>query len=315
MSRTVLITGANSGIGKAAALQFAKEGYQVILACRNLKRGKIAQDQIKGESGNQKVDLMEVDMGNLEAIRIFCQTFKNRYKRLDILIHNAGCFNHGIKTYQRSVDGIELTFATNVFGPFLMTMLLKECLKESDDARIIIASSNNIQHFFDNRRKINFEGIVDALAYKGKYNAYKMYGDSKMAVTAVGIKMGEKLKEDEIMVNTLMISGAKMSKATLEKFTLFPWRMIAYMQNIVLKPTTYMANHYFQMATSHKFKGVTGKVVNGKGEIITSNPAKMGEMEGLIKGLIKGAYYPAYGEDYEVQERLWQLCEMVCFGG
>lgn len=135
-----------------------------------------------------------------------------------------------------------------------------------------------------------------------------------MAVTAVGIKMGEELKEDGIMVNTLMITGAKMSKTALAKFKLFPWRVIAYVENIVLKPPTYMANHYFEMATSQKFRGVAGKVINGRGEIISSNPTKMGEMKGLIKGLIKGEYYPRYGENVEVQERLWQLCEAVCLG-
>lgn len=66
-----------------------------------------------------------------------------------------------------------------------------------------------------------------------------------------------------------------------------------------------MANHYFNMAISPQFKGMTGKVINGKGEIISSNPHNMSEIKGLIEGLVKGEYYPAYGENIEVQENIW----------
>ncbi|MGL4343772.1 MAG: SDR family NAD(P)-dependent oxidoreductase [Cellulosilyticaceae bacterium] len=311
MGKIVLITGANSGIGRAAALQFAREGYTVVLGCRNLERGKEAQEYIIEESRNQSIDLMEVDMGSFESIRQFCEAFKARYRGLDILIHNAGCFNHGVKTYQQSVDGIELTFAINMCGPVLMTRLLKPCLEQSEDARIIIGSSNNILHFFDERRKIDFERIMDAASYRGKYDSYKMYGDSKMAITAMGIRLAEDLVKDGITINTLMIDGAKMSKTALEKFPLFPWRMMAYVQNVFLKSTEYMANRYFEMATEERFLGVTGKVVNGRGEIIPSNPPHMTEIECLVKGLMRGLYYPAYGDDLEVQEQLWKLCEQV----
>ncbi|WP_261178467.1 SDR family NAD(P)-dependent oxidoreductase [Anaerobacillus sp. CMMVII] len=96
--RIVIITGANSGIGKAAAIKFAKEGYRVIMACRNIERSKNAQEEIIAVSNSGHVELMELDVSSFTSIRHFCSDFKNNYEKLDILIHNAAYFNHGEKT-------------------------------------------------------------------------------------------------------------------------------------------------------------------------------------------------------------------------
>ena len=113
LGKTVIITGANSGIGKAAAIRFAREGYQVIIACRNLEKSKKAQQEIINLTDNRRVDLLRLDVSFFESIKYFCSEFKKGYQRLDILIHNAGYFKHGEKNYQLSQDNIELSFATN----------------------------------------------------------------------------------------------------------------------------------------------------------------------------------------------------------
>ena len=93
--RTVIITGANSGIGKAASLKFATEGHTVIMACRSLERGRNVQDWIVGASNNENVFLEELDASSSSSIRAFCTRYLDRYRKLDILIHNAAYIDHG----------------------------------------------------------------------------------------------------------------------------------------------------------------------------------------------------------------------------
>lgn len=100
---------------------------------------------------------------------------------MDVLIHNAGYFNHGITTYQFSPDGLELTFATNLFGPHLMTELLLEHLAKSDDARVLNAGSTNIKNFFDPKRAIEFDNLRGEQKERRSYSVYKAYGDSATA--------------------------------------------------------------------------------------------------------------------------------------
>ncbi|MEP0860276.1 MAG: SDR family NAD(P)-dependent oxidoreductase [Ignavibacterium sp.] len=157
--RIVIITGANSGIGKAAAIKFASENHTVIMACRDLTRSENAFKQAQKLSANSDVHLMRVDISSFKSIKKFAQEFKSKFNKLDILINNAAFFEHGKRGYQMSEDGIELTFATNTFGPFFMTELLKDFLSKSDDARILNACTENIMHFFDPKRQIEFDNL------------------------------------------------------------------------------------------------------------------------------------------------------------
>ncbi len=95
--KIVIVTGANSGIGRAAAIRFAEEGYKVIMACRCLEKSKKVQQEIIELTKNKDIDLLKLDISSFKSIEDFCSEFKGKYKRLDILIHNAGHFNHGEK--------------------------------------------------------------------------------------------------------------------------------------------------------------------------------------------------------------------------
>ncbi|MEX0771861.1 MAG: SDR family NAD(P)-dependent oxidoreductase [Balneolales bacterium] len=224
-NRNVIITGANSGIGKAAAVKFASEGYHVIMACRDLIKSKKALHEVVRISKNEFVELMEVDVSSFGSIRKFCSEFKQNHQKLDILIHNAGHFNHGMKTYQLSADKIELTFATNTFGPFLMTELLLDYLEKSDGPRVLSANTTNIKHFFNPKREIEFGNLQGEYKTSRPYNAYKMYGDSKMGLLLLTYKMAEKYKPSGVKVNSLMVPAVKVSEATLKRLNLYygPW--------------------------------------------------------------------------------------------
>ncbi len=152
--KIVIVTGANSGIGRAAAIRFAEKGYKVIIACRNLEKSKKVQKEIIQLTKNNSIDLLKLDVSCFKSIEDFCSEFKKSYKKLDILIHNAGYFNHGERNYQLSPNNIELSFATNAFGPFLMTQLLTDMLKKSEDARVLNSCTTNIRHFLNQNGKL-----------------------------------------------------------------------------------------------------------------------------------------------------------------
>lgn len=303
--KIVIITGANSGIGKAAAHLFAKGGHTVIMACRNLEKSQPVQQHIMEDSKNDKVELMELDMGSFASIRQFCTKVKESYERLDILIHNAAYFNHGSK-YRLSPDNIELTFATNTFGPFLMTELLLEHLKKSEDARILHASSNIVKHFFDPKRKIDFDRLIGEMKDTKGFSVYNMYSQSKAALVMLTFKMAEEYKEQGIKVNALQINGAKMSKETLQKVTA-GWRIIARIQNLYFPPAEKMADIYYHMCTSEEYQNITGKLINDKKEMMTrgvDSPSPLMQ----VKQLTGNSFYPNYVDQKENQEKIWGLC-------
>lgn len=306
----IIITGANSGIGKSAALKFATEGYIVIMACRNIGKSEKVQKEIIKVSKNNQVYLKEVDLASFKSIRSFCTNYKNEFDKLDIIIHNAAYFNHGEK-YRLSPDNIELTFATNVFGPFLMTKLLIDHLKKSKDPRILHASSNIIKHFFSPKKKIYFDNLQDEENDKGSHSVYKSYCDSKMALTMLTLKMAKEFGKDGIKVNALQVNGAKMSKETMKNFKPL-WRPIAWVQNIFFPAPEFMAKHYFDICTSDKFKNITGKLINHKQEIM--RPAEVDP--GIItsfRQLIGSDIYPRYAHRKDITDKIWRLCNELAY--
>lgn len=306
--KIVVITGANSGIGKAAACKFAMEGYTVVMGCRNWNVSEKVRKEIITTTRNSHVYLFELDMGSFASIRKFCSIFMEKFERLDILIHNAAYFNHG-EPFRLSPDNMELTFATNVFGPFLMTSLLKEHLKRSEDARILHASSNIVKHFFDPKRRIEYEDLIGERQSTKPFKVYNMYCQSKMAFVLLTFKMAEEYKADGIKVYALQINGAKMSKETLKKFKP-AWRSIAYIQNLFIPPPEKMANCYFTICTSHDFKHVTGKLINDLNEIM--EPGKLDpDILTQIKQIAGRKYYPAFADNKDNLEELWDFTKQV----
>ncbi|XP_051963177.1 dehydrogenase/reductase SDR family member 13b.1 [Xyrauchen texanus] len=135
--KTVIVTGSNTGIGRATAEDLARRGARVILACRNRVRGEAAVAVVKRESGSQNVAFMHLDLASLKSVRSFAEIFLKTEKRLDILVNNAGVYKQGT-----TVDGLGLMFGINHVGHFLLTNLLLGRMKECAPSRIINVSSN-----------------------------------------------------------------------------------------------------------------------------------------------------------------------------
>lgn len=134
--KTAIVTGANTGIGKATALELAKRGARVILACRNKERAEAAVYDIRQDSGNNQVRFMPLDLASLQSVRDFVETFLKSEPRLDFLINNAGVVGP-----DRTQEGFGMEFGVNHLGHFLLTNLLLERLRKCAPSRIITVSA------------------------------------------------------------------------------------------------------------------------------------------------------------------------------
>ena len=139
--RVVLVTGATSGIGRAAAEGFARLGASVRMLARDPRRGERTRAEIIARTGNSDVEVELCDLSDLASVRGFAERFGAQTSRLDVLVNNAG-----VLTGERrlSADGIELTFATNVLGPFLLTNMLIGLLERSAPSRVVNVSSGGM---------------------------------------------------------------------------------------------------------------------------------------------------------------------------
>ncbi|XP_048001616.1 retinol dehydrogenase 14 isoform X1 [Leguminivora glycinivorella] len=138
--KTVIVTGCTSGIGRETAKELAKRGATVIMACRNIEAAEKVKEKIIDATKNSKVEVKKLDLSSFSSIRAFAEDINKNVQKLDVLIHNAGY----AETFKRdkSQDDIELTMATNHYGPFLLTHLLIDLLKKSAPSRIIVVASS-----------------------------------------------------------------------------------------------------------------------------------------------------------------------------
>lgn len=134
--KTVIITGGNTGIGKATALDLARRGARLVLACRNRYKAEAAIADIQQETGSTNVVFMQLDLSSLKSVRCFTETFLKTESRLDLLINNAGLVADG-----RTEDGFGIEFGVNHLGHFLLTNLLLERLEEAGGGRVVTLSS------------------------------------------------------------------------------------------------------------------------------------------------------------------------------
>ncbi|CAG9794697.1 unnamed protein product [Diatraea saccharalis] len=138
--KTVIVTGCTSGIGKETAKELAKRGAKVIMACRNLDAAEKVKNDIIESTKNEKVFVKKLDLSSFKSIRAFAEEIKSTEDKLDVLVHNAGYAETFRK--RKSEDDIELTMATNHYGPFLLTHLLIDLLKKSTPSRIVVVASS-----------------------------------------------------------------------------------------------------------------------------------------------------------------------------
>ncbi|XP_003469759.1 dehydrogenase/reductase SDR family member 13 [Cavia porcellus] len=167
--RTAVVTGANSGIGKMTALELARRGARVVLACRSRERGEAAAFDLRQDSGNNEVIFMALDLASLASVRAFAAAFLSSEPRLDILIHNAGISSCG-----RTREAFNLLLRVNHVGPFLLTHLLLPRLKTCTPSRVVVVSSAAHR-----RGRLDFTRLDRPVV--GWQQELRAYADSKLA--------------------------------------------------------------------------------------------------------------------------------------
>ena len=137
--KTVIVTGCTSGIGKETARNLASRGCRLIMACRNVELANKFKEELIKETSNSNIVVRELNLSSLSSVREFARQINLEENRLDLLIHNAGT----AETFSKKVteDGLEMTMATNQYGPFLLTHLLIDLLKRSKPSRIVVVAS------------------------------------------------------------------------------------------------------------------------------------------------------------------------------
>ncbi|XP_055592999.1 retinol dehydrogenase 14 isoform X3 [Uranotaenia lowii] len=194
--KTVIITGANSGIGKETARDLAKRGARVIMACRNMETAKEAREKIVDESQNSNVFVKQVDLSSLASIRAFAQDVIDTESVVDVLIHNAGIISG--RQVKSSPDGFELTMATNYYGPFLLTHLLIDLLRKSSQGRIITVTSKLYKYGSIEPELSNINPLMDYCLVP-----MKLYNLSKFAEIMFTQELALRLKGSSITANCL----------------------------------------------------------------------------------------------------------------
>ncbi|XP_046883259.1 dehydrogenase/reductase SDR family member 12-like [Hypomesus transpacificus] len=141
VGRSFMITGANSGIGKATAMAIAKKGGTLHIVCRNKDRAEDARADIVKESGNTEVHVHVLDMSETRKVWEFAEAFRKQYPSLNVLINNAGCM---VNKREVNTEGLEKNFATNTLGVYILTQSLLPLLQKSRDPRVITVSSGGM---------------------------------------------------------------------------------------------------------------------------------------------------------------------------
>lgn len=166
---TVVVTGANSGLGFEASRALADAGAHVVMACRRLERGEAARDEIRDRTRGASLSVRELDLANLDSVRAFAETVTDEFGRVDVLCNNAG-----VMAIPRSetADGFETQLGVNHLGHFALTGLLLESLRASPTPRVVTQSS-----YFHTRGRIDF----DDLHGESTYDRWDAYAQSKLA--------------------------------------------------------------------------------------------------------------------------------------
>lgn len=179
--KVMIVTGANAGLGYESTLALARKNATVIMACRSAQKAATAKEQILQEVPTADLQIMDLDLSSLASVRLFAETFKTQYTRLDVLMNNAGVM---MPPYSKTEDDFELQMGANYFGHFVLTGLLLEVLNKTEGARIVMLSSKAHEN-----GKIDFEN----LNAEKTYSRTEAYGQSKLACLMHALELQRRL--------------------------------------------------------------------------------------------------------------------------
>ena len=243
--KTVLITGADGGIGRDITRALAKKGASIVMACIDANDARPVREEIVRESGNSAIEIMQIDLASLASVRKFAGGFSDRYLQLHVLINNAGVF---CAKRQETADGFEKTIGINYLGPFLLTHLLLTVLNKTPEARIVNVSSNAC-----------FQGKLDLnnLHLRKGYQGFKAYANSKLAIVLFTLELAERLKGSGITVNAVHPGHVATNIWNMWPGKWYQALLFKIIRLFARTPEEAAQNSIF-LATADEVKGVTG---------------------------------------------------------
>ena len=237
---TVLVTGATDGLGRRVARELAGMGATVLLHGRNPERLEATLEELRGETGSEKLGSYLADLSSLAEVRGLAERVLSEQDRLDVLVNNAGIISRG---REESGDGHELTFAVNYLSHFLLTGLLLPLLRESAPARVVnVASAGQSPIDFD-----------DPMLERG-YDAMRAYSQSKLAQVMFTFELAGRLSGIGVTVNALHPASLMDTKMVHDTF--------GYTMSTVEEG----AEAVVRLAVSPELEGVTGRYFDGTRE-------------------------------------------------
>jgi NAD(P)-dependent dehydrogenase (short-subunit alcohol dehydrogenase family) len=244
---TILVTGATDGLGKRVALELAAKGATVLLHGRNRERLQAALEEMRSETGSEKLRSYLADLSSLGAVRGLAERILSDEERLDVLVNNAGVI---VPERQESEDGYELTFAVNYLAHFLLTSLLLPLLRDSAPARIVNVASAG-------QSPVDFGDVMLERGYDGM----RAYSQSKLAQIMFTFELAERLQGTDVTVNALHPASLMDTKMVLETF--------GHSMSTVQEG----ADATVRLAVSPELEGVTGRYFDRQREARASRQA------------------------------------------
>jgi len=273
-----MITGANSGIGEAAAVQIAQQGHHIIIACRSQEKGETALRDVEETSGSSTVDLMIVDMSLQSSIQDFSDAFLAKYDCLDVLIHNAAIFDITQKKPIYTDEGIESVWATNRLGPVLLTELLWGALIKSTQGCVITIASKGLL------AKPFLKVDLEVPEYKSKiFSIENAYYQSKLAQIMFTHWLAERGVEEQITANCIRVPAVRVDVNKSNGLSTMMKKAYAFKSKFALSPEE-MAAGYTYLTTSAELNKVTGKYFDEKMKPL--KPGKYAQQDQEIENMM-----------------------------
>lgn len=248
--KTVVITGANTGIGKETARELAKRGGRIIMGCRDMEKCEAAAKEIRGKTLNAHVYACKLDLASLKSIHKFAERIKNEESRVDILINNAGVMRCPA---WKTEDGFDMQFGVNYLGHFLLTNLLLDKLKESAPSRVINVTS--LAHIVG---KIDFE---DLNWEKKKFDTKQAYCQSKLANVLFTRELAKRLQGTGVTVNAVHpgVVATELGRHTGLHQSQFSSSVLSPLFSLLVKSPELGAQPSVFLAVAEEMEGVTGQ--------------------------------------------------------
>lgn len=268
--KRVIVTGATSGIGRQIAVELGARGARLVLPCRNVERGAVVAAEIARRSHADAPAVMPFDASSQQSIRAFAAAYRAQHGRLDVLVNNAGMAH---ERRLESVDGIEMTFATNVLGYYLLTRELLPALDAGAPSRIVVVASTFASDL----------DLSDLQYLRRPYDGLRAYAQSKACNRLLTWALARRLRDRGVTANAMapgFVPGTDLSRH------LAPDVRKAYKERTG-RSVAQGADTAIWLASSQEVDGISGKLFYDRQEI------------------------PCQFRDDRLEDELWAACEQM----